>query len=85
MDVANGGGGLHPVHLAARGGHMEIVRCLALAGCKIDAKSADGVTPDLAAIANGHGGVSDLIKRLKGLVAISHMTSALGGAKKREQ
>ena len=81
MDVANGGGGLHPIHLAARGGHIEIVRCLALAGCKIDAKSADGVTPDLAAIANGHGGVSDLIKRLKEQDA--QMTSALGGAKKQ--
>lgn len=65
VDAANGGGGHYPIHLAARGGHIEIVRCLALAGCKIDAKSADGVTPDLAAIANGHGCVSDLLKRLK--------------------
>jgi hypothetical protein len=63
--VANSGGGNFPVHLAARGGHTEIVRCLALAGCKTDAKNSDGITPDLEAIANGNGEVSDLLKRLK--------------------
>ncbi len=65
VDVANSGGGNFPVHLASRGGHIEIVRCLALAGCKTDAKNSDGVTPDLEAIANGHGEVSDLLRRLK--------------------
>ena len=46
-------------------GHTEVVRCLCLAGCKIDVKNKDGVTPELAALSQGHGEISDLLKRLK--------------------
>ena len=46
-------------------GHTEVVRCLCLAGCKIEVKNKDGVTPELAALSQGHGEISDLLKRLK--------------------
>ena len=41
------------------------MRCLCLAGCKIEVKNKDGVTPELAALSQGHGEISDLLKRLK--------------------
>ena len=57
--------GVYPIHLASQNGHTEVVRCLCLAGCRIDVKNKDGVTPDLAALSQGHGEISDLLKRLK--------------------
>ena len=64
MDVAALDGD-YPVHLAAKSGHLEVVRCLCLAGCRIDVKNKEGVTPELAALSQGHGDISDLLKRLK--------------------
>lgn len=43
----------------------ELVRCLALAGCRIDVKTKDGVTPELLALAQGHADINELLKRLK--------------------
>jgi hypothetical protein len=50
---------------ASRNGHKELVRCLCLAGCRIDVKNKEGVTPDMTALAQGHGDISELLKRLK--------------------
>jgi len=44
---------------------QELVRCLALAGCRIDVKTKDGITPELLALAQGHSDINDLLKRLK--------------------
>ncbi len=70
MDVANNQGQL-PLHLAAKNGSAELVRCLCLAGCRADAKNAEGVTPDLVALASGHGEVAQLLKRLKRVSSMS--------------
>ena len=44
---------------------LTLHRCLCLAGCRIDVKNKEGVTPDMTALAQGHGDISDLLKRLK--------------------
>ena len=57
--------GHYPLHLAATNGHTEVVRCLCLAGCRIDVKNDQGVSAEIAALAQGHKDTSDLLKRLK--------------------
>ena len=57
--------GQFPLHLAATNGHTEVVRCLCLAGCRIDVKNDQGVSAEIAALAQGHKDTSDLLKRLK--------------------
>lgn len=42
------------MHLAAKNGYDEIVRCLLLAGCRVDAKNRDGVPAEIIALAQGH-------------------------------
>ena len=42
-----------------------MVRCLCLAGCRIDVKNDQGVSAEIAALAQGHKDTSDLLKRLK--------------------
>ena len=39
------GGGLSPLHLAAQGGHIELMAALLAAGADIDARDARGYTP----------------------------------------
>ena len=41
------------------------MRCLCLAGCRIDVKNDQGVSAEIAALAQGHKDTSDLLKRLK--------------------
>ena len=57
--------GHYALHLAATNGHTEVVRCLCLAGCRIDVKNDQGVSAEIAALAQGHKDTSDLLKRLK--------------------
>ncbi|XP_071743996.1 death-associated protein kinase 1 isoform X3 [Lepeophtheirus salmonis] len=64
VDTSNKNGD-YPIHYAAKEGQTEIVRCLCLAGCRIDVRNKENVTPEMAALAQGHGVTSDLIKRLK--------------------
>ena len=56
------------MHLAATNGHTEVVRCLCLAGCRIDVKNEQGVSAEIAALAQGHKDTSDLLKRLKRVI-----------------
>ena len=51
--------------MAASNGHTEVVRCLCLAGCRIDVKNDQGISAEIAALAQGHKDTSDLLKRLK--------------------
>ena len=64
VDLPNGEGQF-PLHLAAKFGHTEIVRCLCLAGGRTDAKNQDGLTPDVTALANGHSDICELLKKIK--------------------
>ena len=67
--------GMYPIHLAAQNGNIEIVRCLCLAGCKIDIKNRENQTPDVTALANGHPEIHELLKRLKSVwkTFLNHM------------
>lgn len=56
--------GLYPLHIAAKSGHIEIVRALCLAGSTIDPKDHDSMVPQICAIAQSHNDIADLLTRL---------------------
>ena len=64
MDVLNRAGE-HPLHLAARHGFIEIVRCLCLAGGNTDTVDHRGVTPQVDAIKHGHNEIGQLLSKVK--------------------
>ncbi|KPM03269.1 ankyrin repeat domain containing protein 9 [Sarcoptes scabiei] len=57
--------GLYPLHIAAKSGHIEIVRTLCLAGSVVDQKDQDSIIPQICAIAQSHNDVADLLTRLR--------------------
>ena len=50
---------------AAKNGHIEIVRCLCLAGSVIDQKNRDSIIPQICAIAQNHNEIAELLTRLR--------------------
>ncbi|CAG0915982.1 unnamed protein product [Notodromas monacha] len=56
--------GLSPLHLAARNGHIDVVRLLCLHGCDIKQRSAEGITAEVAAYAQGYGYIGELLGKL---------------------
>ena len=56
--------GLYPIHLAAKNGHDEIIRCLLLAGCAVDTKNRDGVPAEIISLAQGHTQIGGLLIRV---------------------
>ncbi|KAH9426420.1 Death-associated protein kinase 1 [Dermatophagoides pteronyssinus] len=57
--------GLYPLHIAAKSGHIEIVRTLCLAGSVVDQKDKDSIIPQICAIAQSHNDIADLLTRLR--------------------
>ena len=51
--------------LAAKNGHIEIVRCLCLAGSIVDQKNRDSIIPQICAIAQNHNEIAELLTRLR--------------------
>ncbi|OTF75228.1 hypothetical protein BLA29_007303, partial [Euroglyphus maynei] len=57
--------GLYPLHIAAKSGHIDIVRTLCLAGSVVDQKDKDSIIPQICAIAQSHNDIADLLTRLR--------------------
>lgn len=57
--------GLYPLHIAAKSGHIEIVRTLCLSGSVVDQKDKDSIIPQICAIAQSHNDIADLLTRLR--------------------
>lgn len=57
--------GLYPLHIAAKSGHIEIVRTLCLAGSVVDQKDKDSIIPQICAIAQSHNDIAELLTRLR--------------------
>src|SRR5699024_4700953 len=57
--------GLYPLHIAAKSGHIEIVRTLCLAGSIVDQRDKDSIIPQICAIAQSHNDIADLLTRLR--------------------
>lgn len=57
--------GLYPLHIAAKSGHIEIVRTLCLAGSVVDQKDKDSIIPQICAIAQSHNDIANLLTRLR--------------------
>lgn len=57
--------GLYPLHIAAKAGHIEIVRTLCLAGSIVDPRDKDSIIPQICAIAQSHNDIADLLTRLR--------------------
>ncbi|XP_066593408.1 death-associated protein kinase 1-like [Prorops nasuta] len=56
--------GLTPLHVAARHGHINIVRYLCLAGCDVD-KTHHGIRADVTAIKYGYPEIANLLDKLR--------------------
>lgn len=56
--------GLTPLHVAARHGHINIVRLLCLSGCDVD-KTNRGIRADVTAIKYGHLDIANLLDKLR--------------------
>lgn len=63
LDVTNEKG-LTPLHVAARNGHINIVRLLCLSGCDVD-KTNRGIRADVTAIKYGHLEIANLLDKLR--------------------
>ena len=57
--------GHYPLHIAAKSGHIEIVRTLCLAGSIINQRDKDSIIPQICAIAQSHNDIADLLTRLR--------------------
>lgn len=57
--------GLYPLHLAAKYGHIHVVRCLCTAGCNIDVKNADKIRADITALKYSHNDIAELLDKLR--------------------
>lgn len=58
--------GLYPIHLAAKYGNIEIIRCLCLApSCNVEQRNRDGITAEISALAHGYKEIADLLARIK--------------------
>jgi len=56
--------GLTALHVAARHGHINLVRHLCLAGCDVD-KTNRGIRADVTAIKYGHPDIANLLDKLR--------------------
>lgn len=56
--------GLTALHVAARHGHINLVRHLCLAGCDVD-KSNRGIRADVTAIKYGYPDIANLLDKLR--------------------
>jgi len=56
--------GLTALHVAARYGHINLVRHLCLAGCDVD-KTNRGIRADVTAIKYGHPDIASLLDKLR--------------------
>lgn len=56
--------GLTALHVAARYGHINLVRHLCLAGCDVD-KTNRGIRADVTAIKYGHPDIANLLDKLR--------------------
>lgn len=63
LDAANEKG-LTPLHVAARHGHINLVRLLCHAGCDVD-KTNRGIRADVTAIKHGHLEIANLLDKLR--------------------
>lgn len=57
--------GATPLHLAAKYGHTELVRCLCTAGCDLDPVTEDGFMADEVASNSGYEKLATLIHHLR--------------------
>lgn len=63
LDISNKQG-LTALHVAARHGHINLVRLLCLAGCDVD-KTNRGIRADVTAIKYGHPDIASLLDKLR--------------------
>lgn len=63
--------GLTALHVAARHGHINLVRHLCLAGCDVD-KTYRGIRADVTAIKYGYPDIANLLDKLRN-VSLSTM------------
>ncbi|XP_050993076.1 transient receptor potential cation channel, subfamily N, member 1 isoform X2 [Labeo rohita] len=71
----NKANGLCPLHLAAAGGHMEVVKVLLEAGASVTEEDAEGMTAIHLAAKNGH---THILEVLKGSVSLKIQSSKTG-------
>ena len=72
--------GATPLHLAAKYGHSELVRCLCAAGCDLEVVTEHGFTADEVATNSGHDDLAALIHQLR-QVRKEPCTLSRGGSK----
>lgn len=63
LDIPNKHG-LTALHVAARHGHINLVRHLCLAGCDVD-KTNRGIRADVTAIKYGYPDIANLLDKLR--------------------
>ncbi|VDO44619.1 unnamed protein product [Brugia timori] len=56
---------LTPLHIAAKEGHIEIIRCLCLFGANVLRKNKDGLTAEIIALAQEHTQIGTLLAKMK--------------------
>lgn len=61
--------GLTALHVAARYGHINLVRHLCLAGCDVD-KTNRGIRADVTAIKYGHTDIANLLDKLRNVSSL---------------
>ena len=57
-----------PLHIACKGGSIEMVRFLLLSGAKADTPNKDGITPDIMALAEGFTDIAELLNKVRGVI-----------------
>ncbi|XP_073678272.1 transient receptor potential cation channel, subfamily N, member 1 [Garra rufa] len=75
VTLNNKANGLCPLHLAAAGGHTEVVKVLLEAGASVTEEDAEGMTAIHLAAKNGH---THILEVLKGSVSLKIQSSKTG-------
>ena len=71
--------GATALHLAAKYGHSEVVRCLCGAGCDLEAVTEHGFTADGVAANSGHDDLATLIHHLRQVRTLAHTVCVMVG------